>query len=263
MKAFMRRVQNDTTFYKAFRSLHLVPFTSTHSFTAYDKRGQVTATMNAKARQKIDARGCRTTIMSDEKSTGDFYDRSGDFNYYTAKLFYDLFYSKAPVCNQNDIVAGAIDQYGSGRMEKNKHELKQLIFNPGSKVDGVPFMGDKASIFDEDEVDKYIFKVSQEIYEGQDCYVFSVTPKPDYKNKVVYNELKTWFRRADFSIVARDYSLSFSTMFYDFDVRMKVRTKEIGGKLYPVSIDYDGQWHVATKKRERMRVLMVVNYENR
>ena len=260
MKAFVHRVQNDTTFYKAFRSLHLVPFTATDTFIVYDKHGMVIASMNDKAKQIIDSRGCRIATFADKNSTGDFYDRNGDLNYYTAKLFYDAFYSTHPVCDQNDIVAGALAQQGSGRLEKNKYELKQLIFNPGSKVKGVPFMGDKASVFDADQVDKYDFKVSSDIYEGQDTYVFEVTPKPEYKNAVVYSELKTWFRRSDFSIVARNYSLSYSTLLYDFDVHMQVHTRQIGDKLYPVSIAYDGDWHVATQKRERMRVLMKINY---
>ena len=147
MKAFIRRVQNDTTFYKAFRSLHLVPFTATDSFTASDKSGRVIATMADNARQQINARGCRTATFTGRRSTGDFYRHGSEMNYYTAKLFYDAFYSDAPLCNQTDIVAGALQQQGSGRMEKNKYELKQLIFNPGSKVSGIPFMGDKASVF--------------------------------------------------------------------------------------------------------------------
>ena len=259
-RAFIRRVQNDTTFYKAFRSLHLVPFTSVSSFAAYDKKGTVSATHNSKMQQIIDAKGCRTARVITQQTTGDFYKRNGDNNYYTAELFYNLFFSKEPVCNQDDIVAGALRLADNSRMEKNKYELKQLMFNPGAKVSGVPFMGDKASIFDADEVGKYDFKIRQEEYEGQQCFVFSVLPKPDYKNKVVYDELITWFRQDDYSIVARNYSLSFSTMFYSFDVKMKVRTKQINNKLYPTHIDYAGTWHIITKKTENMKVLMDITY---
>ena len=259
-KAFIRRVQNDTTFYKAFRSMHLVPFTSVNSFIAYNKQGGIAATMHNNTRQKIDNNGCRITETKEQHATGDFFKRNGGLNYYTAELFNNLFFSDTPVCHQDDIVAGGFVKYGGGRMEKNKYELKQLIFNPGSKVSGIPFMGDRASIFDDEEAVKYDFKIKRELYEGQESYMFSITPKPAYNHKVVYNELVTWFRCSDFSILARNYSLSFSTLFYSFNVVMKVQTRQIGTKLYPVSIQYNGTWHVISKKTEQMRVDMEVTY---
>jgi hypothetical protein len=241
--------------------MHLVPFNAVNSFTAFDKKGRVTASMHTNAQQRLNAKRCRTTTFSNQTVTGDFYKRDKKtINYYTAELFYNLFYSDKPVCNQNDIVAGSMVLKDKSRMEKNKYELKQLIFNPGSKVAGVPFMGDRASIFDEDEVGKYDLKISQEMYDSEEVYVFNVTPKPEYRNKAVYNELRTWFRRSDDSLVARDYSLSFNTIFYDFDVHMKVRMKLMNDKLYPTLIDYDGNWYVTTQGRERMKVVMQIAY---
>lgn len=261
INAFIKRVQNDTTFYKAFKSMHLVPFNATNSFAAYDKKDNVIASMHTDAQQRINARHCRTNTFANQVVTGDFYKKDKrTINYYTADLFYNLFYSDHPVCNQNDIVAGSMVLKDKSTIEKNKYELKQLIFNPGAKVSGIPFIGDKASVFDAGEVDKYDYKITAETYDSTDVYVFTITPKPDYQHKVVYNELKTWFRRSDYSILARDYSLSFSTLLYDFDVNMKVRMKEMNHKLYPTYIDYNGNWHVATQGRERMRVVMVVAY---
>ena len=153
-----------------------------------------------------------------------------------------------------------MDERGKGQMEKSKYELKQLIFNPGAKVSGVPFMGDRASIFEPGEAEKYDFKIVQDQYEGQDCFVFKITPKAGYEYAVIYDELTTWFRKSDYSIVARDYSLSYHTLVYDFDVHMKVRTKQVGNKLYPTSIDYDGNWHVVTKKRERVKFNVQITY---
>ncbi len=157
-------------------------------------------------------------------------------------------------------MADALDAQGKGQLEKSKYELKQLIFNPGAKISGVPFMGDRASIFDEGEAEKYDFKITREMYDGMECLVFRITPKSGYEREVVYNELTTWFRKSDFSIVARDYSVSYRTLLYDFDVHMKVRTKEVGAKLYPTYIDYDGNWHIFTKKRERVKFKVDIVY---
>ncbi len=260
-RAFIRRVQNDTTFYKAFKSLHLVPFSAVNTFTAFGKKGEVIASMHNQNKQLINKRGCRITQVTSQETTGDFLKKDGSYNYYTAELFFNLFYSDQWVCDQSDVVAGGLEMQGSSRLEKSKYELKQLMFNPGSRVRGVPFMGDRASLFEEAEAEKYNFSIRQEIFEGIDCYRFSITPKPDYIKKVVYNELVTWFRKDDYSIVGRDYELSYNTLLYDFNVRMKVRTKQIGHKLYPVTINYDGDWHVFTKKRERMKVTVDFKYD--
>jgi len=259
INVFIRRVQNDTTFYKSFRSMHLVPYTAVNNIAVYDKRSSVIASLFSRTRQNVSGH-CRKTEVLEQKVTGDFFKRNGDYNYYTAELFAYLFFAKDPVCNETDIVAGALEERGDGQMEKSKYQLKQLIFNPGGKVSGVPLMGDRVSIFEEDEARKYDFKVVEDTYDGQDCLKFIITPKDGYENKVLYNELTTWFRRSDYSILARDYSLSYSTLLYDFDVKMKVRTREIGNKLYPVLIDYDGDWHVFTKKRERVKFSVAIDY---
>ena len=259
INAFIRRVRTDTTFYKAFKSMHLVPYTATNGFLVFGKDNVVAASMESRT-QQVHANGCRTSKVLEQKTTGDFFKHNGDYNYYTAELFAYLFLSPTPICNESDIVAGSMEARGKGQNEKSKYELKQLIFNPGSKVSGVPLMGDRASIFDEGEAEKYNFKIEEKDYDGQDCYVFRITPKPGYEHSVIYDELTTWFRKSDFSIVARDYSLSYHTFVYDFNVRMKVRTKQIDGKLLPTSIAYDGNWHVLTKKRERVKFNVEIDY---
>lgn len=260
MNTFIRRVQSDTTFYKAFKSLHLLPYHSDVSFTAYDKKGRVSASVKANTEQVVNSKKCWYSRFSNEVVTGNFYTKAHKPAYFTAELFYSLFFSDKPVCGYSDIVAGSMQLKDKSRLEKSKYELKQLIFNPGSKVSGVPFMGDRASIFDADEVDKYDMKVIADVYEGEDVYIFRVTPRPRYENKVVFSELKTWFRRSDYSIMARDYSLAYNTLFYDFDVHMQVRMAQINGKLFPVYINYNGNWKVPTKDREHMQVVMSIRY---
>jgi len=257
VNAFVRRVKNDTTFYKAFRSLLLIPYTATNTFVAYDKQGNTEATLHTIVKQDIPSKACRINHTLQQQQTGDFIARDGSYNYFTADLFKNAFFTDKEVCNQTDIIGDeGITRAKGGRLEKNKYELKQLIFDPGSKVQGVPLMGDKASVFDKDQVYKYNFRIVQDTLNGIECLVFYISPKPEYANDVVFNQLNTWFRKKDFSILARDYSLSFHTLIYTFDVQMKVRTIERSGKLYPASIDYNGTWHVVMKKREHLKVHM-------
>jgi hypothetical protein len=257
IQGFIRRIQTDTTFYKAFRTLRLVSFRASNDVRILAKDGHPKAGMHCVTNQTRINR-CRTMHIEQEQDFGDYYTRSGQPNYYTAELYAYLFLQKGPVCNETDIIGDAINTHGSGGLERSKAQLKQLIFNPGAKVHGVPFMGDKASIWDTEVARKYDFKLESVEYLGEDCYLFRAIPKPQYKSDVVYNELSTWFRKRDYSIVARDYSLSYHTALYDFDVRMKVRLGNISGKLVPVHVDYDGNWHVFTKGRERGKFVLDV-----
>ena len=259
VSSFIRRVQNDTTFYKAFKTLRIVPYTAVNDIRILGKGNSVRASLYSKTRQTI-SKGCRSMTVLEEKTTGDFYKRNKQYNYYTAELYAYLFFTDKPVCGETNTVAGSENDRGSGQIEKNKWQLKQLIFNPGSKVAGVPFAGNKAAIFVPDFAKMYVFKIMFVEYAGEDCYLFTAVPKKEYKDDVIYNELSTWFRKSDYSIMARTYSLSYKTLLYDFDVKMKVRLNEVNGQLVPTSISYGGNWHVATKKRERAQFLTTLSF---
>lgn len=259
IKSFIKRVQQDTTFYKAFRSMRLVSYTAVNNIEILDRNNRTTASMHSVTQQSY-SNGCRSMKVLEQNTQGDFYNKDGSYQYYTANLYDYLFFTKHTVCGENDIIAGSQDMHGSTMMEKNKYRLKQLIFNPGSKISGVPMLGDKASIFDEDQAVRYNFKITTALYEGQECYVFSIIPKAGEEKNVIYNELITWFLKSNYSIVARDYSLSYNTLVYDFHVRMKVRTQQIKNKLLPTYISYDGNWHIFTKKRERVRFSCSISY---
>ncbi|MBA3828485.1 MAG: hypothetical protein H0X33_06075 [Taibaiella sp.] len=259
VKGFIRRVQHDTTFYKAFRSMNLVSYNAVNDIRIYDKNEKVQASLFSHTHQ-VASKGCRSMKVLDEKVTGDFYKRNRKYNYYTAELYAYLFFTIDTVCGENDIVSGKLDEHGKGSLEKAKSQLKQLIFNPGGHITGVPLMGDKAAIFDADVAKRYDFKLLSEEYDGQPCYVFKAIPKTGEEKNVVYNELSTWFRKKDYSIVARDYSLSYHTFLYDFDVHMHVRTHQVGRRLLPTSIEYDGNWHVFTRKRERVKFTTQFKY---
>src|SRR5689334_9514283 len=53
---FIQRVKDDTTFYKAFRNLHVLGFTSLNDIRIVDKNGKQKASLQSKTRQKRTAR---------------------------------------------------------------------------------------------------------------------------------------------------------------------------------------------------------------
>lgn len=260
INAFIRRVRNDTTFYKAFRSMHLVPYSATNNIVIFGKqRSDTLASEYSITKQHRSAR-CRVSQYLQRHTRGNYHKRNGELNYYTSQLFESLFFSQDSVCNENDIVAGNLVQQDGGAIEVSKYRLKQLIFNPGARIHGIPFVADRASIFDPEEAQKYDFHVSLKDYNGEPCYIFRITPKKGFEKKVIYNNLTTWFRKSDYSILARDYSLSYRTLVYDFNVAMSIRTSVIGNKIFPTHIGYDGNWHIFTKKRERAHFTALITY---
>ena len=70
----------------------------------------------------------------EEKVSGDIYDASHNWNYYTAQLYASLFFTPQQVCNETNIVAGIERKVKESKgLEKHKEQLKMLFFNPGKK----------------------------------------------------------------------------------------------------------------------------------
>ena len=260
INGFIKRVQNDTTFYKAFRQLRTVGYTATNDIKLFGKKGDIIASLFSHTKQ-IRKNNCRSMEVVDEQTTGDFYKRNREYRYFTASLYAYLFFTPKPVCGETGIIGNSMNEREPGIKGKSEWQLKQLIFNPGGKIKGIPFIGDKASIFEPGIAEMYQFKLLSVEYAGEECYLFQAIPKPEHKGDVVYNELSTWFRKSDYSILARDYSLSYKAGVYDFDVRMKVRLQPISGKLLPIKIEYDGNWHVIAQDRERAKFKAEFVYE--
>ena len=252
---FIERVKNDTTFYKAFRNLHVLGFTSLNDIRIIDKKGKQKAGLQSKTRQNR-ADGCRTMDVLNETSSGDFYDKDKNYNYYTAELYAGLFFTNGKVCGETNIVKGInFTAKGKTGMAKNKEQLKMLFFNPGKKIPGIPFIGNKINIFDPDVAGLYDFSIDQADYEGQSCYVFYVKAREDLsgseKNGIVIDNMTTWFNAKTMEVMARNYDLSYDAGVYDFSVHMEVEMTKFGDYLVPKVLRYNGSWDVIFKKRER------------
>src|SRR5262245_52630549 len=76
---FIERVKNDTTFYKAFRTLHTLGFTSLNEIHIVDKKGRQKASLQSKTRQ-THRDGCRSMEVLSETTQGDFYSDARRYN---------------------------------------------------------------------------------------------------------------------------------------------------------------------------------------
>jgi len=127
-KSVLAAIKQDTTFYKAFRNLRIIGFSSYNSIQMLGKDGAVKASLNSKTRQNHIG-NCRTMDVLEEQTTGDFYSGNGKYNYLTPELYASLFFTKGKICGENNIVKGRnlLTSNKSG-MEKHKDQLKMLFF---------------------------------------------------------------------------------------------------------------------------------------
>ena len=253
--AFIEYVKNDTTFFKAFRNLRVLGFSSYNDIRFADKKGNEQASLVSTTRQTY-AGGCRAMETMEEKTTGNFYDKKGNYNYTTADMYAGLFFTKGKVCGETNIVKGrSFSVRGKSGMAKHKEQLKQLFFNPGTRIPGLPFIGNKVALFDEEVSKLYDYRIDQKDYMGQKSYVFTIIPRSDLsageKNDIVIDEMTTWFNAKTLEITGRNYSLSYKAGVFDFNVDMEVQLEKIGELLVPKVMRYNGYWDVVFKKTER------------
>ena len=248
---FIGRIKNDTSFYKAFRNLHLLGFTAINDIRILGKQGNSLATCLSKTKQIAEA-NCRRMEVLEEQVTGDFYDDERNYNYYTAQMYASLFFTKGKVCGESNVVAGnGFNLEGKSGIEKHKEQLKMLFFNPGKKIKGLPFMSGKTAIYDDEMADAYDMEIDMDDYNKTSCYLLKQKVKPGMEDKVVVDEMITWFYDNTFEVVARKYSLSYEAVLYDFKVQMEVQLTHVGKLLVPSMIRYNGNWKAVFKKRER------------
>ncbi|MHA4844251.1 hypothetical protein ACX0G7_08810 [Flavitalea antarctica] len=252
---FIERVQEDSSFYKAFKNLHILGYTALNDIRMMSKKSETIASLNSRTRQQV-KNGCRWMETLEESTTGDIYTKKKDWNYYTPEMYAGLFFTRDTICGDNNIVGNtSISMKGKSGIQKHKEQLKMLFFNPGKKIPGIPFVGDKIAIFEGDAADRYDFIIDMQPRNNEMCYVFTAVPRKDLSarqmDQIVINEMTTWFRIASWEIVARNYNLSYHAGVYDFDVDLQVELGQFEDLLVPKVLHYRGNWDVLFKKRER------------
>ena len=252
-KEVLKRIKEDTTFYKAFKTLRTIGYTSYNHIEMKDKNGAMQASLDSKTRQNhIGA--CRTMDVLEERVTGNLRKGDGTYNYMTPSLYASLFFTNGTVCNETNVVSGKVRQIKGSGIEKAKEQLKTLFFNPGKKIKGIPFIGDKLDLYDEHAHKLYDYRLDYVTYNGQQVYIFEISTKEDLgyfaKNDIVVDKMTTWFNPRTLEVLGRNYSLSYKAGVYDFDVAMEVEMTYFNGKLVPKTLRYKGNWDVAFKPRE-------------
>ena len=254
-KAILEKIKRDTSFYKAFKTLRTIGYSSFNHIEMYDKNQKMVASLDSRTRQnKIGA--CRTMDVIEEKTFGNLRNGKGDYNYVTPSLYASLFFTKGQICGENNIVKGKKRTIQGSGIDKAKEQLKMLFFNPGEKIPGIPMIGNKLDLYDDNAHELYTYRLDYVDYHGKLAYVFEIKPKEDLgffaKDRVVVDQMITWFNPSTLEVLGRNYSLSYKAGVYDFNVQMEVEmTYTPNGLLVPKILRYKGDWDVVFKKRER------------
>jgi hypothetical protein len=137
--------------------------------------------------------------------------------------------------------------------EGYKQKLKRLIFQPGTPIEGIPFISKKTEVFSPEMRKYYTYGFSSGNYYGSEpVYRFTVSAKPEYRNDgaVMIKDLVTLFDKTNFKILARYIYLKYDNPFFSFDVKMNIETRYFGDAQIPVLIQYAGNWDVPFHPKE-------------
>ena len=253
-KDILQKIKEDTSFYKAFRTLRTIGYSSYNFIQMMDKNNIMQASLNSKTRQNKVA-GCRTMDVLEETVTGNLRNAKGDYNYVTPSLYASLFFTKGSICGETNIVNGRTRTIEGSGIEKAKEQLKMLFFNPGRKIPGIPFIGNKLDLYDASAHELYDYRLDYVEYHGKLVVVFDVQPKQNLNflanDRIVVDQMITWFDPKTLEVLGRNYSLSYKAGVYDFNVQMEVEMTYFNGQLVPKILRYKGNWDVLFKKRER------------
>lgn len=250
---FIDAVLTDTGFYPAFRNLKNYAFIAENRIYTYNKRNRVDSKIYRKLRHS-NTNGKHKIEYITKRDSGALYKSNGKYQLYTVEMFDYIFMN---AYNSDFIKGPALP--GSGGNESYKDKLKTLIFSPGHKVRGIPFISSKTEIFSRDMRDYYYYQFARGKYlDSIPVYRFKVVRKPSIAdNDVVIKELTTIFDMRNFQILGRYVDLKYSNFLFSFDVQMNIELANFNGELLPAKITYQGNWDVPFHKVERASFLIV------
>jgi len=253
---FFRRVMEDTTFHKAFLNTRYHPHRLRSLLKVRAKDERETASLYRTGFLHRD--GDQVWLQLDTvHEQGRLRDRDSSFRYLTAEMYDEVFFPKGRITADNTVASRKLELERGSRSDRYKSELKKFMFDPGSEIASVPFIGHKLALFDEDMAPLYDFKIRADERNGHQCWVFSASAKPEFRDgRTVIKTMDTWFDHVNNNVIARQYRIAHASVILDFDIRIRVENTIIDGALVPTLVDYDGDWDIPFKKRELVRFIL-------
>lgn len=250
---FIQAVITDTGFYKAFHDMKKHSFTAENRIFTYNKKNKIDGKVYRKLRYTSTGGKHKTEYLA-KSDSGGVYKKNGKYQLYTVEMF-DYIFTTA---YNSDFSTGS-SLPGAGKNGSYKDKLKSIIFSPGKKVTGIPFLSSKTEIFGPEMRQYYYYRFDRGKYlDSIPVYRFKVMRKPSTADgDVMINELTTIFDMRDFRILGRYVDMKYSNMLFDFDVKMNIELIPFKDELLPAKISYQGNWDVPLHKEERASFLIL------
>jgi len=251
---FIDAVLADTGFYQAFHNMKKYDFIAENRIYTYNKKNKVDGRIYRKIKHS-DINGKHKMEFLAKQDTGSIYKSNGKYQLYTVEMF-DYIFTNA---YNSDFIKGPALPGSGGKNESYKDKLKTLIFAPGHKVTGIPFISSKTEIFSKDMQGYYYYQFARGKYlDSIPVYRFRVVRKPsEADNDVVVKELTTIFDTRTFQILGRYVDLKYSNWIFSFDIQMNIELANFNGVLVPTKITYQGNWDIPFHRTERASFLIV------
>jgi len=252
---FIDAVLADTSFYKAFRNMKKYSFVAENYIYTYDKNNRINGKIYRKLKRTSVGDKHTITYLA-KRDSGNVYKKDGKYQLYTVNMF-DYIFTNA--YNSGFSSGNMIESTAGGKDQSYKDKLKTLIFAPGHRVDGIPFISNKTEIFSPDMRQFYDYQFARGKYlDSIPVYRFRVIQKSSTEdNDVVIKELTTIFDTRTFQILGRNVNLRYHNMFIDFDVQMNMELNRFNGELLPTKVTYQGNWDIPFHKAEHASFLIV------
>lgn len=253
VSTFVQQVRTDTSFHKAFLNTRYHPHRIVSRLAVRGKKELEQARSHVRGR--LVRSGERATLVLDSVAeSGRLRDRKGDHRYLTAEMYEEVFFPKGSFKADNTVAGRRLELERGGRVERYKSELKKFMFDPGSEIASVPFIGDKLALYDASMAAYYAHRIWSNDRNGRSCWVFSSNALADSDpDDTVIKEMDTWFDKESGLVMARTYRIAHRSLFLDFDIRIAVENQVMEGQPVPVSVVYEGDWDIPFAKREIVR----------
>ena len=251
---FIDAVLADTSFYKAFRNMKRYSFVADNQIYTYDKKNKVDGELYRRIKHTM-VNGRPKTEYLNKKDKGNIFKKNGKYELYTVEMF-DYIFTNA--YNSEFSASDALSRI-NGKNQSYKDKLKTLIFSPGRKVTGLPFLSGKTEIFGRDMREFYNYEFARGKYlDSIPVYRFKVIKKPSISDgDVMIRELTTIFDMRTFKILGRYVDMSYSNLLLDFNVKMNIELVPFNNELLPAKVSYQGNWDIPFHKEERASFLIL------
>jgi hypothetical protein len=251
---FIDAVVADTSFYKAFQNMKRYSFTAENRIYTYNKKNKVDGKIYRKLIHST-VNGKHKVQYIAKQDTGAVFKKNGKYQLYTVEMFDYIFMN----AYNSDFAKGSGLPGDKGKNEGYKAKLKALIFTPGRKISGIPFLSGKTEIFGPDMRQYYQYQFARGTYvDSIPVYRFRVVRKPSTaEDDVMIKEMTTIFDARNFQILGRYVDMKYSNMLFDFNVQMNIELNNFEGELLPTKITYQGNWDIPFHKEERASFLIV------